>query len=133
MHRTSLTKCHFYKVGKHNKSRKYIEIKIANWAKRDDRETCFKQQKIRPQKKKLVKGDRQPTQKSYRVMVVKMIKELGRKFNEQKEMLEVVIKEKIKGQSKKYENSNTLKFDMEPQKILNYQSNLKKKITKMEA
>ena len=44
MHRTSLTKCHFYKVGKHNKSRKYIEIKIANWAKRDDRETCFKQQ-----------------------------------------------------------------------------------------
>ena len=66
-------------------------------------------------------------------MVVKMIKELGRKFNEQKEMLEVVIKEKIKGQSYKYENSNTLKFDMEPQKILNYQSNLKKKITKMEA
>lgn len=53
MHRTSLTKCHFYKVGKHNKSSKYIEIKIANWAKRDDRETCFKQwNKMKPQKKK---------------------------------------------------------------------------------
>ena len=73
------------------------------------------------------KGRQATYPKDYRVMVVKMIKELGRKFNEQKEMLEVVIKEKIKGQSKKYENSNTLKFDMEPQKILNYQSNLKKK------
>ena len=52
MHRTSLTKCHFYKVGKHNKSSKYIEIKIANWAKQDDRETCFKQRnKVKPQKK----------------------------------------------------------------------------------
>lgn len=37
----------------------------------------------------------QPTQKSYRVMVVKMIKELGRKLNEQKEVLEVVSKEKL--------------------------------------
>ena len=52
MQRTSLTKCHFYKVGKHNKSSKYIEIKIANWAKQDDRETCFKQRnKVKPQKK----------------------------------------------------------------------------------